>query len=179
VTALVKLENNEEVLALMQFTLRFCFEKFTFTLSIETPALQMINYLGRLTLFHLTVLVLLISSMVSCSSPETPAENQQQLAPLNHRFSLLHRMQGRWIDQKNDEAILEVNGTTLISEYQGDVMKTQEIIVVKDFPKNCSGQPNEEGLGFFITQTDDGPFCYQVLALDENGIRYEAVGLLE
>jgi len=88
-------------------------------------------------------------------------------------------MQGRWIDQKNEEAILEFNGVTMISEFQGEVMRTQEIIVVKDFPKNCNGQPNDEGLGFFITQTDDGPFCYQVLNLDEKGIRYEAVGLLK
>ena len=116
---------------------------------------------------------------VGCNNSSNEPEPPEQFEPLDHQFSLLHRMQGRWIDQKNDEAILEVNGTSLITEFQGDVMKQQEIIVVKDFPKNCIGHPNEDGLGFFITQTDEGSFCYQVLSLNEKGIHYEAVGLLE
>ena len=116
----------------------------------------------------------------SCSEPKVIDKNVA-LSPvsIDSDIGLLHEMQGRWIDFKNDEAILEVNGIHLISEYQGDVMNIQEIIVAKEFPENCQGVPNEGGIGFFITKTDEGPFCYQILELNENRIRYEAVGLID
>ncbi len=143
------------------------------TLFIMIRSLTFRFFLGK------TLMVIGLILLGSCNKPTPPTQKNEILKPLDYHFSLLHRMQGRWIDQRNDEAILEVNGTSLISEFQGEVMRKQEIIVVKDFPNNCNGQPNKDGLGFFITQTDDGPFCYQVIELSEKGIRYEAVGLLE
>ncbi len=133
------------------------------------------------TLFQVKLLLLLGIPLLFqfCGNSKSVEEQSKSPVAIDSDIGLLHEMQGRWIDYKNDEAILEINGIHLISEYQGDVMNIQEIIVAKNFPKNCNGTPNEGGLGFFITKTDEGPFCYQILELNKDRIRYEAVGLID
>jgi len=123
---------------------------------------------------------LLVSS--SCTAPSA-APNKKiesvKIEPvkIESDLTLLHQMQGRWQDVKNDESVIEVNGEKFLSIYQDEVMKVHQLEVFEDFPKKCQGKPSKGGLGFFITSDAEGfSYCYQLISLDHGKMHYEALG---
>ena len=86
-------------------------------------------------------------------------------------------MQGRWLDVKNEESVIEVNGENFWSIFQDEVMKIHRLEVFDKMPTICKGKPSKNGLGFFITWGKDGSsYCYQLLSLDHGKMNYEALG---
>ncbi len=132
----------------------------------------------RVTPIIVLFLILLIST--ACNAPSAAPTKNMNVVKIESGLTLLHRMQGRWLDVKNDESVIEVNGERFLSIYQDEVMKVHQLEVFEEFPAQCEGNPSPGGLGFFITWGADGSsYCYQLLSLNHGRMHYEALGPVE
>lgn len=139
--------------------------------------LQKINLMQQLSTFFYLLFLCLLLGTIACNTPTAAPVKKVDPVKIDSDITLLHHMQGRWMDVRNEESVIEVNGDKFWSIYQDDVMKIHRLEVFEDFPKYCTGNPSEKGMGYFVTIDQDGSsYCYQLISLEAGKMHYEALG---
>ncbi|NNE28287.1 MAG: hypothetical protein HKN16_01535 [Saprospiraceae bacterium] len=91
----------------------------------------------------------------------------------------MQKIQGRWLDHRESEAVIEVIGKRMLWVFQEDVMAERRIEVFDHYPKICVGKSTAKGEGFFVAYDSTGGYCYQILRLQDNVFDYVPVGAVK